>query len=207
MGDIGREWTGIEIWVIRLLIQFRMIRCDPKCLPIPLVLLLAIMMVFSFGCDGQRGKFLTVGVTSKGFSSFRGCIDIISGCVNQKNTMQENLLYLVILRPGMQERNTDGGQVFGKYITTIDHRWDTDGGTYTVSVGWNRQNDTVDIGKQKFERAKGSLFVVCLESNMTSVAQQLPNPGFNVGFQQVLDYVRHQLPDNKSLESLKLQNQ
>ena len=114
------------------------------------------------------------------------------------------LLYLLIITPGVQEHASSSSDDFGKYVTTLNHSWDTDKGAFSVSIPWNRQTDVVTIGKQDFLREKGNVFVVCLNLGGKIVGQQLTSLGAHSNFIELLDSVRKQLPKEELFSSLKL---
>jgi len=171
-------------------------------------ILLSAMILGVIGCDVQRGRFSTSGDSSGSFSSHVGCINIVDGYgakpVNGANKDEGHLLYILIICPGAQEIGSGGSSDYGKYVTTLNHMWTTKTGTLAVSVRWNREDDTVEVGKQNFIREKGNVFVVRLEQNKEIDCQQLANLGPHASFQQVLEHVRQQLPKDELIASLEL---
>jgi hypothetical protein len=175
---------------------------------------IALLSAIAFGvvgCDVQRGRFTTSGVNSLAFSSHLGCIDIVDGYgakpFNEKDAVEQHLLYVMIVCSGVQEFKSGSNSDYGKYVTTLNHTWDTKTGTLAVSIHWDRQADTVAIGKQKFTREKGNVFVVRLEANKEIVGQQLTSVGPHADFQQLLEHVHQMLPNDELIASLKLHEQ
>ena len=131
---------------------------------IPILFLLVLGIV---GCDVQRGRFVTTGDSGNSLLLPVGSVDIVDGYetkpVHDTGVLNEqHLLYILIITPCVEEHGSSSGSDFGKYVTTLNHEWSTEKGTLTVSIPWDRQTDTVTIGKQQFIREKGNVFVVRL---------------------------------------------
>ena len=160
------------------------------------------------GCGVQHGRFVTTSDSSSEFSSPVGSIDIVDGYEKQPaheaDVLSDHLLFILIVTSGVQEHGSNSSSDYGKYVTTLSHTWNTDKGRFAVSIPWNRQTDTVTIGKQEFVREKGDVFVVRLNANGEIFGQQLPSLGGPARYQEVLKYVQHQLPDDKIIASVKL---
>ena len=102
-----------------------------------LIPLLAVVVLGVIGCGHQSGRFVTTGSRSNTLSSNVGCIDIIvwremkatdeNGIANE-----QNLLYVLIITPGVQEHGSSSSNNYGKYITTLNRSWNTDKGTFSV---------------------------------------------------------------------------
>jgi hypothetical protein len=177
---------------------------------VPLILFVAFAIV---GCDFQRGRFITTGGKSQALAPIVGCIDIVSGYASKSSNTadidEQNLLYVVTLRPDVQRHGTgniaEGSTIdYGKFVTTLKHTWDTSSGTIAVAVQWDRQADAISIGKQKFIREKGNLFIVRCETGGETACQQLASLGPHDGFQEVLQSIRKQLPNDQLITSLTL---
>lgn len=174
-----------------------------KSIPLLIILLLGII-----GCGYQRGRLVTTGDTSNSFLSPIGSIDIIDGygygLVDEAGNLNEqHLLYLVIITPCVQEHGSSSSSDFGLYVTTLSHSWITEKGAFTVSIPWDRQTDTVKIGKQEFTRGKGDVFVVRLNANGEATGQQLASLGPHVNYREVLQYIHQQLPNDEAIASIK----
>src|ERR1039458_8674742 len=180
---------------------------SPKTM-VKFIILLLVIAFGLIGCGAQRGRFLTTGSQEAPLSPETGSIDIVDGYSTKAfkgtNAVPRHLLYVVIVCPGVQELGMSSGADYGEYITTLDHRWSTKTGVVAASVSWDRRTDTVEIGKQKFSRDKGNVFIVRCEPNKEVVGQQLTSLVPNAGFHQVLDHVRQQLPNDEFIGSLKL---
>ena len=170
------------------------------------VSIVAVGALLIVGCGDQRGRFSTSGGGFRAFSENRGFITIVDG-YDRKPTrdvdrQEQHLLYLIYMcSGGLSGSSSD----YGQYVTTLNYRWNTSTGTFVVSVRWDRQADTVAIGKQKFIREKGNVFVVRLDADREVVGQQLKSLGPHADFQQVLKHAREQLANDKLMASLKLQ--
>src|SRR5208282_3154151 len=117
---------------------------------------------------------------------------------------EQHLLYILIITPCVEEHGSRSGSDFGKYVTTLKHEWSTEKGILTVSIPWDRQTDTVTIGKQQFIREKGNVFIVRLGTKGEKSGQQLASLGPHVRCQEVLQYIQQQLPSDQLISSIKL---
>src|SRR5450755_1588945 len=118
-----------------------------KTIPLLLILLLGIV-----GCGVQRGRYVTIGDELNALLSPIGSIDVVDGYetkpAHETGILNEqHLLYVLILTPCIQEHGSSSSSNYGKDVTTISHAWNTEKGTLSVSIPWNRQTDTVMIGK------------------------------------------------------------
>ncbi len=174
-----------------------------------IVLLFCLILLGVAGCDAQRGKFVTTSGNSNEFSFPVGSIDIISG-YEKKPTKdggdlnEQNLLYVVILTPATNAHSSTSQNDYGKYVTTLTHSWNTEKGSFAVSIPWNRETDVVTIGKKEFVREQGNVFVVRLDTDGKISTRQLSSLRAHVHFQKVLEYVQQQLLDDKLISSVKL---
>ena len=82
--------------------------------------------------------------------------------------------------------------------------WESTNGEIAVSIQWDRRTDTIVVGKESFDREKGNVFVVRADAQEPINTLQLASLGPQAGFQQLLDYVQRQLPNDQLLKSLKL---
>jgi hypothetical protein len=163
------------------------------------------MMLGSAGCDVQHGRFITTGDTSYPLLSPAGSIDIVDG--HERNATfinDEQLLYILIITPAIQAHGSSSGSDYGKYVTTLSHTWMTEKGILNVSISWDRQTDTVTIGKQKFIRSNGDVFVARVNANGEISGQQLANISPHPNCQMVLHYIQQQLPNDKLIASTQL---
>ena len=174
-----------------------------------LILLFLVVALGVVGCGVQRGRFVTTGATLNSLSSPVGSIDIVDGyetkTAHETGILNEqHLLYILIVAPGVQEHGSSSRSDYGKYVTTLSHIWNTEKGTLTVSIPWNRQTDTAMIGKQEFVREKGNVFVVRVNANGEISGQQLASLGSHIRYQDVLKYIQQQLPNDELIASVKL---
>ena len=161
------------------------------------------------GCGVQGGRFVTTGSKSNSLSSNVGCVDIVVGYEKKTDRGEElpneqNLLYVLIVAPEVQEHGSSSSNDYGRYVTTLNRSWSTDKGTVSISIPWNRQTDTVTIGKQDFSREKGNVFVVQLNPDGQITGKQLPSLGAHSNFTELLDYINKQLPTEELFSSLRL---
>ena len=172
---------------------------------VPLFLVVAFAIV---GCDVQRGRFSTSGDRSQALSPEVGCIDIVSGhgCkpFNTTNSDEQHLLYVVIVCPGVRAQGSSSSSQYDKHDTTLNHTWNTTAGLIAIAVRWDRQADTVSIGKQEFMREHGNLFIVRCEAGGVTTCRQLTGLGSHAGCQEVLQFIRKQLPKDRLVASLTL---
>jgi hypothetical protein len=162
------------------------------------------------GCGAQRGLFTTSGEHSQALSPDVGCIDIVSGSAlkprSGDDTSDQNLLYLVIVLPGLKARGSGSSSDYGKYGTTLTFHWETETGRTSVPVQWDRQRDTVSVSNQTFVRSKGNVFVVRWEAAGALRAKQVASIGPHADCSAVLDHLRQQLPNDELIASLQLQD-
>ena len=157
------------------------------------------------GCNVQHGRYVTTSCDSNSFLSPVGSIDIVDGYERAAGVLNEqHLLYILIVVPGVQENGSGSRDDYGKYVTTLSHSWNTVKGTLAVSILWNRQTDIVIVGKQEFIRAKGDVFVVRLNPTGEVLGQQFANLGSHARYQDVLQYIQLQLPNDGLIASIKL---
>jgi hypothetical protein len=171
--------------------------------------LLLVVALGVVGCGVQRGRFVTTGDTGNPFLSPVGGIDIIDGYetkpAHETGILNEqHLLYILIITSAVQQHGSSSSSDLGKYVTTLRYTWNTEKGTLAVSITWNRQTDTVTIGKQEFVREKGDVFVVRLDANGEMSSQQFASLGQHIRYQDVLKYIQQQLPNDGLISSVKL---
>ena len=165
-------------------------------------LLLLVVVLGVVGCGIQHGRFVTTGSTSNALLSPVGSIDIIDGYESKPahdtgNLNEQHLLYILIVTSAVQEHGSSSHDDYAKYVTTLNHTWNTEKGTLTVSIPWNRQTDIVTIGKQEFVREKGDVFIVRVDANGEMSGQQFASLGSHIRYQDVLKYVQQQLPNDE----------
>jgi hypothetical protein len=174
-----------------------------KTIPLFLILLLGIV-----GCGVQRGRFVTTSNEENPLLDPIGCIDIIDGYEKQPDheadALSSHLLFMLIVTPGVQEHGSSSSSDFGEYVTTENYSWNTDKGTFSVSIPWNRQTDVVTVGKQDFIRKDGDVFIIRINENGEISGQQLPSLIGPARSEEVLKYIQKQLPEDKMVASIKL---
>jgi len=156
------------------------------------------------GC-GQGGRFVTTGVDSQGLLTPVGCVDIVTGNENgSADASDRHLLYLLILTPGLRELGSSSFSDYGKYVTTLKDQWDTEKGSFAVTLSWDRTRDVVTIGDREFDRSAGDVFVVAVDTNGAASGEQLPTLGAPSGASGLLHYIQKQLPNDKRISSIVL---
>jgi hypothetical protein len=173
---------------------------------VPVLLIAALATI---GCGAQRGRFVTSGSTSYGLAPVVGAVEIVSGYSNSAGSDEQNLLYIVtvcpdVLRSNVKNISENSGADYGKYVTTLDHTWNNSAGSETVTIRWDRQADTVSIGKQSFIRGKGNLFIVRAHAGGDAMCQQLESLGPHIGAQGVLQSISKQLSNDRMITTLEL---
>lgn len=164
------------------------------------------LLVLLVGCGVQRGLFSTSGERSHALLPHPGLIDIVSGhALRGDDTSDQNLLYLVMVLPGLKARGSGSSGDYGTYVTTLKFHWETDSGSVSVLVRWNRQRDTVSVSNQTFVRSKGNVLLVRREADGALIAKQIGSLALGNGY-TVLDYLRQQLPTDELIASLQLQD-
>jgi hypothetical protein len=164
------------------------------------------LLVLMVGCGVQRGLFSTSGEHSQALLPHPGCIDIVSGqALSGDDTSDQNLLYLVIVLPGLKARGSGSSSDYGKYVTTLTFHWETEAGSVSVPVQWDRQRDTVLVSHQTFVRCRGNVLVVRREADGALTARQMDSLS-HVNGSAVLQHLRQQLPNDELIASLRLQD-
>lgn len=152
---------------------------------------------------------MTTGGASNAISAPIGSIDVVDGYearpANGADVLNDqHLLYMLIVVPGLQQHSSSSGSDNGTYVTTLFYGWNTDAGSFNISIPWNRQTDTVTIGKQEFIRGQGNVFLVRINAKGKIYGRQFASLGGHSRFQDVLNYVQQQLPDDDLISSATL---
>jgi hypothetical protein len=172
------------------------------------VLVLIVLCITGVGCGVQHGRFSSSRVQGGAFSNQVGCITVVDGYelgrFGGAKGQEQNLLYLIIIGPDVPVHGGSVDDDFGTLISTFNRTWETSKGQLASRVQWDRQADTVVVGKQKFDREKGNVFVVQLNVKGEVVCRQLASLGPDSSFQQVLDHARQQLPNDEQVRRLTL---
>lgn len=166
---------------------------------------LLCVLLGSAGCDVQRGRFVTTGVTSYPLQTPVGGIDIVDGHERKADLINDqHLLYILNITPAIQSQGSSGNNTYDKYVTTLNHSWKTEKNTFNVSISWDRQADMVTIGTQQFNRSNGNVFVVRLATNGEISGQQLPSIDSHSNSLKLLQYIQEKLPSDKLINSIQL---
>jgi hypothetical protein len=176
-------------------------------LGIIIAVVLAVLMVVAsaiFICPFQLGRFTTDASRSIAISPEKGLIEIIEGTPNGLDALHQDLLFLLVVCPNIQTHGEGSGMKMDTFVTTFNYSWGANPGAISIQVRWNRQTDKILIGDQKFIREKGNVFVVERETSGKIIGYQLSSLGSHAGFQEVLDHVQREMPNDKVISSLKL---
>ena len=129
-------------------------------------LLPIVLLLMTAGCDSgiQKGRFAVERERSLSLASHTGCLCIISGhSLSQDDQIGgplQDLIYLVIVCPGVYSQGSDSSSQHKDYHSTFTYTWKDKLGQVPVSICWNRRTDTITIGGQEFKRGNGNVFVV-----------------------------------------------
>jgi hypothetical protein len=156
------------------------------------------------GCDIQRGHFVTTGDRSAALLSQVGLIEIVEGYSNDSDAVYQDLIYLLVVCPGVQTHGNGSGIDMGKYVTTLNYSWNAEPEGISIQLQWDREADIVYIGNRKFERARGDVFVVKRLSNGELECHQLPSLGKHADFLKVLTHIQQEMRGDELITSLQL---
>jgi hypothetical protein len=173
------------------------------------ILIICTIALAMTGCGQQRGRFTTTGSQYGALLPAIACIEIVDGeeVEPSQNSIVglQHLLYVVIVYPGAKQKTSEKASGnFDTYVTTLEHSWVTEDGLIKATIKWDRQADTVAIGKQRFNRKDGDVFILRMGANKEFIGQQLGRLGPRADFKEVLRYVREQQPEDKPISLLKL---
>jgi len=155
------------------------------------------------GCDAQRGHFSTTGDRSTSLSQV-GLVDIVEGHSNDKDAPSQDLMYVLVVCPGVEAHGSSSGIKMEQYLTILNYSWNTGSSGISVQVQWNRDSDIVSIGDKSFARDKGNVFVVRREAGGKIAGQQLSSLGMHAAFPEVLRHAQQELTNDQLIASLKL---
>jgi hypothetical protein len=171
--------------------------------------MLLFLILAASGCGGQAGRFVTTGDNSTAFSSNVGCLDVVTGYETEPaqatgTVNDQNLLYVAIITPAIQQHGSASSSDYARYVTTLTHSWNVESGTFTISIPWDRQKDTVTIGNREFKRIDGNIFLVEIGTNGVS-GKQFASLGPHVRLEDVIQSIRQQLPNDELVASMRLE--
>ena len=172
-----------------------------------LLMILALAAAAMPGCGVQRGRFTATGERSVAVLPVPGFVQIVSGygpAPDGTTNSPQNLLYLLVICPGIQVQGSGSSTDYGEKTTRINHTFETPAGILSLPVIWDRQADTVEVGGRVYPRERGNVFLVRREPNGKLESQQLPDLGPSADFPDVLRHVREHTTNDSLLASLKL---
>jgi hypothetical protein len=172
------------------------------------ITILSIFVITTTGCNVQRGRFVTSGDEFFPFLSPGGLI-IVKGSpttflIGGASGNDQNLLYVLFISPEFPRLNTSGSIIFTEYSTRLSHMLNDGTRDIPVSFEWDRQNDAILVGSQKFSRVKGNIFIVQLNAKGKVVCRQMTGLGPHSSSQRVLEFVRQQSPNDELIRNLTL---
>jgi hypothetical protein len=158
------------------------------------------------GCGVHQGRYTVTGETFNAFENRVGGIAIVDGfgiAPTTADVESQDLLYIVIVGSTIEWRGPSIDQNDRGIISVFNFSWTTDEGNLASSIEWNRNTDSVAIGKQEFDRQKGNEFLVTIDSGGFK-SQQMTNFSTHYSFQQVLENAQNQTMVENPIHSAQL---
>jgi hypothetical protein len=117
----------------------------------------------------------------------------------------ENLLYIVMICPGLKAHPPLGSSQEMVTFTSSQHCWwSTNSGKIEFSYTWNRLFDSVRIVGFNFDRAAGNAFVARREIGGQWSVQQLAHVSGAVDVSEALRQIQRQIPQDRYVAGLSL---
>ncbi len=165
--------------------------------------LAAVAATFS-GCGIQLGKFTSSG----GFTALGPEFGILAyerGRPWESSGPDKNLLYIVVICPGVKAHPPSGssGEI-GRFTSSQHCWWSTNSGRIEFSYNWNRVFDSVQILGFSFDRTAGNAFVARRTTAGRWTVEQLASVPTDVSLTDALRQIQHQLPQDRSVALLTL---
>ena len=127
--------------------------------------------------------------------------------VNGKRTLQ-NGLYVMLIFPGVRaaesHSHTSGLGPGEESSVECHYDWETITGSAHLSLLWNTRSDSIAIGRQRFERKNGNVFVVVRNTNGELTSQQCGNLGPLAEVSEIVRHIRQQLPRDELVASVRM---
>jgi hypothetical protein len=133
---------------------------------------------------------------------------VVKGCSlgpqHKSVGLTENLVYLVVACPGLVSSGTAESSKGDTVVNVFTYTRKTPSGSVPISLKWDRRDDIVTMGGQRFGRETGNVFTVRREMNGQIISRQVSSLGPNADFPSLLRHVREQLPNDKIIDSLRI---
>jgi hypothetical protein len=125
---------------------------------------------------------------------------------NGKPTLH-NWLYVMIVCPEVQASDSQfSSSGINHDIMSnpeFHYDWGTQGGIVHVAFRWNLWSDTISIGKLKFVRKDGNVFVVVRSLTGDLKTQQCGSLGSMADLPEIVQHIRQHLPNDNLVASIK----
>ncbi len=167
----------------------------------------AILFLCIASCGVQRGKYSNSSHQAYALVPHPGLIEIVRGAGLAAGFSvvgrEENLLYVVVVCPGIRGGLSASRNNFGKFSSDYSYTWSTDAGEISANFLWDRQSDTVHIAGVDYHRDAGNTLVLRREPGTGRwSARQLSSIGPQLNAIQALQQVQSQLPNDATITSL-----
>lgn len=166
------------------------------------------LMLLMVGCELEsKDRFISNSAKSIYFTPSSGVLWIVPGTEVYKGGRtgaQCNLIYLVVLCPGIIVNGKGGSTEYGENNNTYISRWVTDKSVVEVSVSWNKAADSIHVGREKFSRRDGNTFLVLRDPKGKISVTQLKGPGKDLQPVEIIELLEQQLKDDRAKSVLRL---
>lgn len=179
-----------------------------RSLRLPACILSALFLLLS-GCGSgvQSGQYVESGSSSHALDKVTGNLDIVRG--NRPSTSGQvsgpeiALLYFLYVLPQVKATGSGSRGSATSTNSTFDQSYITKAGTIRLISVWDRANDTVTVGGQRFDRKKGNTFVLIKPNDGTLSVHQLANIS-GMDPTSVLEAIKKEGKDLSVIQSLQL---
>ncbi len=159
------------------------------------------------GCGGaQGGKFANTSNRESTIVPNVGFILIARGAPLRHSAVtgpEANLLYVLVVCPGMQGELTGTRSNIGRFTSDYWHSWSTPLGEVSLSFIWDRVADTVHLAASDYQREHGNAFIVRRDPTVgTWRAQQLSSIDPQLSAAEALREIQFQAADDPAITSL-----
>jgi hypothetical protein len=166
------------------------------------------LLLVALLCGCGRQKFIAPSAGGVGLASHNGFFWIVPGnaLLNNGTTMgpKENLLYVLIVCPGLAAGERGNGTAFGQRYNTYRSFWGTCTGEVSVAVTWDKRADRVTIGKQQFSRDVGNTFVVIRQGTGSLRITQLPSAGPDADANAAFKHIQQHMTNDPLIATVEL---
>jgi hypothetical protein len=167
-------------------------------------ILIVLAMAIS-GCGVQFGKYQGSGGYFDLLSPDFGILAIDRGSPWGSSEPEHNLLYIVMLCPGVKVHPPLGSsQSTGRFTSSQYCWWSTDSGQLTFSYSWNRVFDSVRVVGFTFDRASGNAFIARRSADGLWSVKQLSNVSEALDSSEALNQIKQQMAQDRYIAALSL---